>query len=189
MAGSEARVGPNAIIQIEKAVARDLGAEFARALLSSAGLSHGTAASLKSMVRQEDAQRLFWTVGKELPEADAARIMRDAGLETANYLLANRIPRAAQALLKVLPRSLSARLLLTAIRHHAWTFAGSGIVVCHWKPLALEIVGNPLAMPGCCWHRAIFERMFEELVSSKARVEHNECCARGADSCRFEFVL
>jgi divinyl protochlorophyllide a 8-vinyl-reductase len=58
----------------------------------------------------------------DLGPAMAAEVARDAGLRTADYLLANRIPKPVQVLLKHLPAPLAARVLLSAIRRHAWTF-------------------------------------------------------------------
>jgi divinyl protochlorophyllide a 8-vinyl-reductase len=189
MGPSEARVGPNAIIQLEGVISKDYGTEAAATLLQHAGLQHLTAASLQHMVRQEDAQSLFRAVSRDYPADAAARIMHDAGIGTAEYLLANRIPGFAKALLKFLPPSLAARLLLLAIGRHAWTFAGSGTVVCHRKPLAIEILSNPLAISGCLWHQAIFERLFRELVSRKTSVRQVSCCVQGSASCRFEIAL
>ena len=186
---SEARVGPNAIIQLEGVVSKEYGPAAARALLEHAGLQHLTAESLEHMVRQEDAQQLFRTVDQEYAKDDAARIMHDAGIGTAEYLLANRIPGFAKAILRLLPPWLAARLLLVAIGRHAWTFAGNGTVICHRKPLAIEIHSNPLAISGCRWHQAIFERLFRELVSRATKVNQVSCCAQGAGSCRFEIKL
>jgi divinyl protochlorophyllide a 8-vinyl-reductase len=58
--------------------------------------------------------------------AGARAVLREAGQRTAEYLLANRIPRPAQWLLRVLPASIGMRLLSRAMAQHAWTFAGSG---------------------------------------------------------------
>ena len=91
---------------------------------------------------------------------------RDAGRRTAEYVIANRIPRLAALLIGFLPRPFGRRLLLSAIRRNSWTFAGSG--ECGILPHAggISIAGNPLSMPGGIWHVGVLETMFRELVAS-----------------------
>jgi divinyl protochlorophyllide a 8-vinyl-reductase len=119
-------------------------------------------------------------------------VLRDAGRRTADYLLANRIPKPVQAVLKLLPPRMAAMILVSAIRRNAWTFAGSGVFGAHsGAPTIFEIRGNPLCAgetspaPVCAWHAAVFERLFQKLVSRRARVTETECEASGADCCRF----
>jgi adenylosuccinate lyase len=111
----------------------------------------------------------------ELGPALAAEVARHAGQRTADYLLAHRIPKPVQALLKVLPAPLAARVLLSAIRRHAWTFAGSGTV---HMPVAgrpaTDHPHNPLCRacqsdaPACDFYAATFERLFRVLVHPRA---------------------
>jgi bacteriochlorophyll 4-vinyl reductase len=62
--------------------------------------------------------------------------------------------------------------LLKAIRANAWTFAGSTPVsVTPGHPAIIEITGNPLPMPGCPWHRAVFETLFTVLLGKPVRVD------------------
>ena len=141
-----------------------------------------------------------------MPEAPAARVHQAlrliepemapalawaAGERTARYILAHRIPKPAQRMLRLLPGPLAAPLLSKAIAKHAWTFAGSGrfSVV---DPLTFEIEDNPIVRgehshyPLCHWHVAVFETLFATLVDPNLRCEETACCAMGAPACRFE---
>lgn len=55
------------------------------------------------------------------------------------------------------------------------------------RPL-IEISANPLAMPDCAWHGAVFERLFTRLVARGTRVRHVACCRTG-ERCRFLIEL
>jgi divinyl protochlorophyllide a 8-vinyl-reductase len=111
---------------------------------------------------------------------------------TADYLLANRIPRLAQVFFRLLPARLAAWALMRAISAHAWTFAGSGIFSFSVGSSAeARIRDNPLCSglraeaPACVWHAAVFEKLFRALVSPSTRVQEIDCCARGDACCRF----
>jgi divinyl protochlorophyllide a 8-vinyl-reductase len=141
-------------------------------------------------------RRLHGVLRETLGDAEARAVARAAGTRTADYLLAHRIPKPVQALLKALPARLSAHLLLAAVRRHAWTFAGSG----HFSaragrpgaPVVLAIRDNPLCRdlqtetPACDFYAATFERLFQVLVARRARVVEVACEACGDDECRFE---
>ena len=144
------------------------------------------------MVDERQVAALHRTLRAELPAEQASLVLAEAGRLTADYLLAARIPALAQAILKLLPASLSASLLVGAIKTHAWTFAGSGRFSARsGNPLILEITNNPLctgehaAAPICSWHAAVFRRLFEVLVSRDVRVDEIDCEARGDGACRF----
>ena len=139
------------------------------------------------MIAEHEAAALHRTVMARYT-GDWSDLSAEAGDRTARYLLAHRIPQAAQAMMRLLPAAWAARLLVAAIRRNAWTFAGSG----HFSgqvaagAVTLSIAANPLALPGCPWHGAVFARLFRTLVSPRAEVIHPDCCAHGAPSCRFE---
>jgi len=108
----------------------------------------------------------------------------------AGYVCAVRMWGIAKTGWRVLRRRIAARMLLRAIRRNAWTFAGSGVCAITTGPaLAVYIVDNPLPTPGCAWHRAVFERLFQRLVDPNARVRHTACVREGAAACRFEIDL
>jgi len=183
-----ALIGPNAVLQHLPVLDAAVGARLRGALLHRAGVAEP--APDCGMLPEAAVAPLHRAVWLFLPD-QAAAIQRDAGLAVGDYLLANRIPRPARALIRALPAGLGARLLAAAIAKHAWTFAGSGrFRVAGHRPLTFEIAGNPLAQgpsyPSCHWHAAVFERLFRRLVWPQARVIERECCAAGHAACRFE---
>ena len=185
-----ARIGPNAVLQHLPVLDAEIGETLRGALMLRAGVVEPAQDS--GMLEEDEVARLHHAVRLYLPER-RARIQRAAGLAVGNYILANRIPRAAQALIRALPAWAGARLLTAAIGKHAWTFAGSGRfrVVSH-RPLRLAIAANPLATgpaeaPICDWHAAVFERLYGALVWPGVRVEEEACSAMGAPECVFLF--
>jgi divinyl protochlorophyllide a 8-vinyl-reductase len=183
-----ARVGPNAILQTAEALHAAGGEALAARAFGRAGLASLLAAPPADMVAEDDAARLLRALPEVLPPAQAEALLAEAGRRTGDYILAHRIPRPAQAVLRALPAWAASRLLLAAIRKHAWTFAGSGRVRVRGGG-RLEIAANPLAVAGCAWHRAVFSRLFEALVAPRVGVRETACCARGAPACRFEIEI
>ncbi len=184
-----ARIGPNAVLQHLPVLDAEIGEALRNALLYRAEIEAPPADA--GMLPEDQVARLHDAVRLYLPDR-AARIQRAAGLATGEYILAHRIPRLVQRLIRALPSPLGARLLAAAIAKHAWTFAGSGRfrVVSH-APLVFEIAQNPLAQmeaqaPICHWHAAVFERLFSEMVWSSTRVHEVSCSATGALACRFQ---
>ncbi len=190
---SRARIGPNAIVRVAEALVERIGAEATDALFSRAGLARHLVHPPTGMVDENDVARLQWQLRADL-DADIAREAAwDAGTRTGDYLLAHRIPKAAQFLLRRLPPFLAARLLAKAIAKHAWTFAGSGTFRCSpGNPFRLVIEHSPLcsriraSAPACHYYSATFERIFRQLVSHRARVTEVECAAAGGAACVFE---
>lgn len=186
-ANAEAKVGPNAVTQVAAALRAVGGDALAVQVFQAARLETVLTDPPARMVDQQVAARLHTALRLTLPGDRAAQIAADAGRRTADYLLANRIPRPAQWVMKLLPAPLSARLLLKAMAANAWTYAGTGQVRTQaGNPAILEIIDNPLAQPLCPWHVAVFERLFRTLVAKDAVVTHTACCAQGARLCRYE---
>jgi bacteriochlorophyll 4-vinyl reductase len=124
------------------------------------------------------AARLHQALRAEMPEV-APMLAREAGWRTGDYILAHRIPKPAQRLLRLMPARLAAPILARAVKNlrgvgavpgglaHAWTFCGSGEfrLVSTW-PVVFEIADNPVVRgehsetPLCHWHAAVFERLF-----------------------------
>jgi divinyl protochlorophyllide a 8-vinyl-reductase len=185
-------IGPNAILQLLPVLDRFGGPTRRAEILALAGildLPDGT-----RMIPEADAARLHrqlrWTEPGLAPV-----IAAEAGVGTANYILAHRIPTAALWLLKALPTGPAARLLSRAIARHAWTFIGSGRldVVDPWT---YDIWDNPLikgeqsATCLCDWHAGVFARLYQELVNARCRCTETSCGARDARApCRFEIRL
>jgi divinyl protochlorophyllide a 8-vinyl-reductase len=144
------------------------------------------------MVPESDVSALHAALRRALGPDAAAAVSLDAGMRTGDYLLAHRIPRAAQAVLRALPAPLAARVLARAIARHAWTFAGSGtFAFAPGRPFRLSIAGCPLCRdvranePVCGYYAATFERIFRALASPRARVRETACAASGAPACSF----
>lgn len=187
------RIGPNAITQMAAALDAALPADAVDALFAEAGLAAYRRAPPARMVEEREVAVLHRVLRRRLDPALLAAAAREAGLRTGDYLLANRIPRPVQWLLRALPAPLAARLLLAAIRRHAWTFAGSGAFAARpGHPIRLSIAGCPLCRgaaldrPGCGYFAATFERLFATLVHRRARVTEVACAAAGAAACVFE---
>lgn len=183
-----AMIGPNAILQHLPVLDAEIGERLRGALLYRAGVEPPPPES--GMLPETEVMRLHHAVRLFLPDR-AAVIQRAAGLATGDYILANRIPKPAQAVIRFLPGWAGARLLSAAIAKHAWTFAGSGqFRIAGHNPLIFEIRQNPLAQgtsdhPICDWHVAVFTRLFSALVWPSARVRETHCAAQGGPVCRF----
>jgi len=189
-----ARIGPNSIIRVAEALAVCVGADETARLFEGAGLSHHLVTPPDSMVPAEDVTALHRVLRAELDPATMADVGRRAGEATGDYLLANRIPKPAQVVLKLLPPVPAARILIKAMGKHAWTFAGAGRFEGQaGRPTCLVIEGGPIqaavpdaGVPICGYYAATFERLFRVLVARKATVRETACQAAGAKACTFE---
>ena len=188
-----ARIGPNAILRVAEALRRSGGAAIERRIFHAAHLDGYLGAPPERMVDEAEVTRLHHALRVTLGDASARAISIDAGRATGDYLLAHRIPKPVQALLKLMPSRLAARVLLQAISRHAWTFAGSGtFTATPGRPVRFAIRNNPICRgmlanaPVCDYYAATFERLFRTLVDRRAEVVEIECEAMGADACRFE---
>jgi divinyl protochlorophyllide a 8-vinyl-reductase len=187
-------IGPNAITRMAEALATIGGGDATcRDVFASAGLSDYLATPPTRMIPETDVARLHRAAVDRLGEARTARISREAGRLTGDYLLAHRIPLLAQHVLKRLPRALAARILVKAIARHAWTFAGGGEFTYEASPqLTLRLKGSPICKdlrtrePACAYFAATFERVFKEILGPTLRVTETECEATGAPACVFE---
>jgi len=159
------RIGPNAITRLAEALDVLHGSLLCHAVFAAAALLRHLHTPPRHMVDEHDVVRLHRAMIALLGPVDATTAARVAGERTGAYLLAHRIPRAAQRLLRMLPRGLAARLLAAAIARHAWTFAGSGrFAARHARPLQLSLVAAPLctdaAPSGSAYLAATFETVF-----------------------------
>lgn len=190
---TSARIGPNAIIQMAEALADVVGEPERRRLFELAGLGPYLSGMPEAMVDEREVTRLHRVLRAELGEARAGEASIDAGRRTGDYILANRIPRAVQRVLRLLPPALASRLLLRAIARHAWTFAGSGVFRAEpGHPVRLSVRDCPICRGdrvqtfACAYYAATFERLFVELVSPASRARETACEALGAPACVFE---
>jgi divinyl protochlorophyllide a 8-vinyl-reductase len=187
------RIGPNAVTRVAEVLVERFGAPRMAAIFGRAGLEQYVDALPTQMIDEAEVIRLHAELRATLDVAAAREVAREAGRRTGDYLLAHRIPRPVQGLLKCLPPALAARVLLAAITRHAWTFAGSGqFEVLGYTPVRVSISGNPLARavranePQCDYYAATFERLFGALVSRSSTVVETHCEAAGAAACIFE---
>jgi divinyl protochlorophyllide a 8-vinyl-reductase len=165
------------VLQLEQALIEAGGRILAYRIFAEAGFIHLLKDRPNGMIDEAIPALLFKTLFAALRDDSARRIAARAGDLTGEYILKQRIPAPVRLLLKTLPPEWAAPLLLKAIARHAWTFAGSGrCTVQTGKPAVVTIHANPLAMPGCAWHRGVFETLFRSLVSRQADVRHVACC-------------
>ena len=186
-APGETLIGPNAVTQLGAALASARGMTALTRVFGAAGLSHYVGAAPQAMIPEREAVAALRALRIELP-ADAEAIAVNAGLRTGAYLLAHRIPKAAQIILKALPARLAASLFLRAIAAHAWTFSGSGRFSARMsaRGCVLEIAANPLAANPCARHRGVFTRLFTALIEPQAQVDEIACTGAGEPACVFE---
>lgn len=189
MGAAAGRIGPNAILQLIPVLDAAGGPGFREGVMLASGVAVPPPDA--GMLPEGDCAAVHRAVRMAAPDR-AGALLRAAGLATGDYILAHRIPRAAQRLIRALPAPLGARILLAAITRHAWTFAGTGgFAVEGWHPLTLRVTGNPLIRgevafsPICHWHAAVFERLLARLVWPHVTVHEVECAATGAPACRF----
>lgn len=193
--GSAGRIGPNAVIRIGEALDAACGRATTEALFAAAGLADCLVTPPTTMIDEDWVTRLHTTLRAELPPDLMAKIGRDAGRRTGDYLLAHRIPKPAQRVLRVTPAALAARILVPAIAQHAWTFTGSGAFSANFDSpdakLLLTIAGGPIARgahsdhPVCDFYAGTFARIFSELVSRRTTVDEIRCEAQGDPDCTF----
>ena len=181
-------IGPNTILQLRDPVARALGPDVLAQVLH---LCNIDMPSGDTMIPQEDAALVHRTLHRLFPER-SRDIAVAAGVATAHYICAHRIPRAARAMLRVLPSGLSERVLTRAVLQHAWTFCGTGHVSarCRAGTTEFALAANPMVDPGshtalqCHWHVAVFAELYTALIGSPYAAEETHCCGAGAPACR-----
>ena len=187
-------IGPNAVLQLIEALkAAGLYRGIPRRCSRRPGWRIWLVDPPEKMVDQRGVARLHQAIRAMSSPAEGVALMAESGRLTADYILANRIPKPAQALLKLLPPRLAAAAFVPAIKAHSWTFAGTGKFAGKaGSPTVFTLIGNPLcageraATPVCTWHAAVFQRLFQVLVSPRARAVETECEACGGAFCRFE---
>ncbi|GEO80517.1 putative photosynthetic complex assembly protein PuhE [Pararhodospirillum oryzae] len=193
--GTGARIGPNAVIQVVRALRELGGPGDMERVFAAADLGRYLQELPEHMIPETEVIALHRALRDQLTPELCQRVSRRAGETTAEYLLANRIPKPIAALLKRLPAGMAAKSLLTAISRHAWTFAGSGQF--SWEtghPVQVRIVNSPLCRgvqadhPLCDYYAATFEGLFRVLVHRKSKVVETSCGAMGHPACVFEIT-
>ncbi len=187
------RIGPNTIIQVAGALRDRFGALLAEPLVRDA-TGYSMSAMPSAMVDEREAQALVRAVVDKVGPWLACSVLREGGHRTGDYLLANRIPRVAQWVMRLSPRRVGLSLLLRAMSANAWTFAGSGrfrvVPTRHTPILVFEECAMCRDMHAeramCDFYAGTFERLIQALVSRYASVDEVECMAQGGAACRFE---
>ena len=185
-------IGPNAIIQMIKAMEEGLGVNETLNFFIKSKLGHYISHPLMGRVHEQDVclihQRLIETYGID----QAKQLTREAGLRTADHLLKNRIPKLFGFFLRHLPTKLSIALLLRAISNHPWTFVGSGkfsyqvfstiTIYIESKPICKGILSTA---PICDYYAGTFEGLLKSLINATVKVQEVGCEARGDPVCSF----
>ena len=186
------RIGPNAITRVAEALRAIEDAGAAQRVFGRAGLQLYLSNAPTDMVDEVHVTRLHIALREDLGAARAREVGWLAGQHTADYLLAHRIPRLAQRVLRCLPAPIASRLLAKAIARNAWTFAGTGTFSAqHGRPTLFSITDCPICRgqsataPYCDFYAATFERLYVRLVHPHARVVEIACQAMGAPACTF----
>jgi len=145
------------------------------------------------MVDESEVRALVRTCLAQLGHRPTRAVLREAGQHTAEYLLAHRIPRVVQWLLRVLPASIGMRILSHAMAQHAWTFAGSGHFSVQYGRVPAFMIGDcplcrglTLDVPVCDFYAGTFEVLLSRLVRRDTSVAQVESTASGGCACRYE---
>ncbi len=145
------------------------------------------------MIDEDLAIRLFHRLYCEVGAVKAGHIAVDAGRRTGRYILAHRMPGFAKTALRFMPRNCAAHQLARAIVRIAWTFCGSSRVCLRqhhsWPWVEIVIPENRMALPGCPWHKAVFETLFQTLINSDMVVEHRQCRSHECLGCVFRITV
>ncbi len=194
-ANREGRIGPNAVIRVAEALLALEGMATTARVFQAADIPGHLDTPPAGMIAEDEVARLHRALHAILGDARARSVGWIAGRRTADYLLAHRIPRPAQSLLRQLPATAATRLLGSLITRHAWTFAGSGrMTLHHGHPTVMTILGNPLCQgarstePWCDYYAATFERLWDTLVRAGTQVVEVACIATGAPACSFSIA-
>lgn len=162
-----ALIGPNAVLKAVEVMEERLGAAETRAILVDAQIHRLPTGA--HMIPEIEALRLHRWLSLHDPMG-AFVVAEEAGVRTADYIIANRIPRAVCWLLRCLPAMLAAPLLMAAIRKHAWTFIGAGAFTARgaWGfTIDRSAADDPTMPPDSLfhWYAAVFTRLYRELVA------------------------
>ncbi len=163
-----ALIGPNAVLKTVEVMGERLGHAETAAILTDAQIAR--LPSGEHMIPEIEALRLHRWLALHDPMG-AFVIAEEAGTRTANYIIANRIPRPVCWLLHHLPPMLAAPLLMAAIRKHAWTFVGAGAfrAADPWHfTIDRSAAGDPAMPPDSLfhWYGAVFTQLYRVLVAT-----------------------
>jgi divinyl protochlorophyllide a 8-vinyl-reductase len=187
------RVGPNAITRTYEALLAHADRRVADEVFAHAGIAHYVPCPPTRPVPVTEFRALVAAAHRLLGREAALRVLEDAGRRVGRYVLENRIPRVIRLVLPHLPTALATRILFSAMRRNAWTFAGHAPVQFDARAVvpSIEVRGAPTASisgpdAGCGFYAAAFGVLISALVSPAPHVREVCCAATGATMCRFE---
>ncbi len=171
-----ALIGPNAVLQTVAVMEERLGHATTAAILADAQIERLPSGA--QMIPEIEALRLHRWLALHDPMG-AFVIAEEAGARTADYIIANRIPKAAAWLLRRLPAMLAAPLLMAAIGKHAWTFVGAGrfTPAGAWRfTIDRTGAGDTTLPPDSLfhWYAAVFTRLYRHLVAADCTCRHRD---------------
>lgn len=164
---AEPLIGPNAVLKTVEVMEERLGHAETAAILADAQITR--LPSGEHMIPEIEALRLHRWLALHDPMG-ALMIAEEAGARTADYIIAHRIPGPVCWLLRHLPPTLAAPLLMAAIRKHAWTFVGAGAFEARdsWHfTIDRSAAKDSLPPPDSLfhWYAAVFSRLYRKLVA------------------------
>jgi divinyl protochlorophyllide a 8-vinyl-reductase len=189
-AAGVARIGPNSVIQTQRALQELEGPDCMQAVMTRAGC---TAPLPHGMIPERVFVQVVRALRQTLPPEKSEAVLRRSGQYTAHYVARNRIPPPVRAILALLPARLGLPLLLKAFARNAWTFAGAGRFSVEGRyPGTLVLEGCPTSRPeaqaslecGCEYYAAAFEGLLTLSVRN-VQVREVDCQAHGSPRCRF----
>jgi divinyl protochlorophyllide a 8-vinyl-reductase len=189
------RIGPNALIQTASALSERYEPLRVRHILEGAGLEHLLAETPSEMVEEQSFHALVVSMLDLLGPTAVGEALARAGELTAGYLLAHRIPRPAQWLLRPLPPGPALAALLPAIAKNAWTFGESGAfsyTLGHRPQITIAnhaLCDTPeVAGAICHFYQGTFRTLFRTLVHPEAQLREAACQGRGDATCVYEII-
>ena len=167
------KIGPNALIQTVHVLQAQASPDEVAAVLHACGLERLLTEMPSTMVDEQEFFDLADTLAAQRGVTETQAILREAGRLTGDYLLTHRIPRPFQRLLHLMPRRAAMKLLMTAIRKHAWTFVGSGdfTYTLGRRPQLTIACSSNVTSAVCGFYGGTFECLFQTLVDAEAQVE------------------
>ena len=182
---TEARIGPNALIQSVNALREQYNEARIRTILCQCGQEDLLVTSPTTMVAEQAFADLVVALADQLGIEPAQQILWRAGQLTAGYLLQHRIPRPFQWLLRPLPHRLALQLLLLAVGKHAWTFVGSG-QFSYIVGKTPELTVLTCLYPGeavCGFYGGTFDHLIHMLIAAQAQTRVTTSLATGQTKC------
>jgi len=169
------RIGPNALIQTINALREFYIESQIASMLRQSNQDYLLHQSPQEMIEEGEFDRLALNLCDHIGVMPTRKVLQRSGELTADYLLAHRIPKPFQELLKVLPRQLALRLLFMSMSQNAWTFIGSGEFTYDMSghmPV-VKITSDFASMEAACgFFGGTFEHLIRKLIDTRVSVRY-----------------